>query len=233
MKRFILIISLILTVFSLSAQPPGKHHKKDFHGKGHYEAQHKPHKAHKTHKPAKPHKGHGKMVPPEVVCKGDWQELWNGRHVRLLNDKVYICDADGDRLLWGDEVILLSSGNYMVRSGDYWRIYRHDGDRTSIYGNEILCWENGTYCVRLSEMWRVYDAAGDRVGNVWSQDYIELLPNGYYLYVMSDRYYVADDRGERVFNVWGDSVELMKNGLFRCRRNGRYYYYDAAGNERN
>lgn len=190
MKRLLLIISLILTVFSASAQPRG-HHKKGFDYRGHKTVQ----KHHPKH-----HGKHVKMIPLEVACVGDWQELWNGRHVRLMNGRVCIYEADGDRILWGDEIVLLSSGKYKVRSGDWWRLYDEDGDR---------------------------------FGTIWSHDFIDLLPNGCYLYRTNDWEYVADERGERIHSIWGDKVELMQNGLFRCHRNDRFYYYDARGNERN
>ena len=43
---------------------------------------------------------------------------------------------------------------------------------------------------------------------------------------------VYTEHGDRLGNVWGDSVELMRNGLFRCIRAGIIHYYDMDGNER-
>ena len=166
----------------------------------------------------------------EIPCVEDWQGLWNGAHVRLINGKVNIYSYDGDKIIWGDDITLLPNGNYKVRRGDYWRIYDREGVTTSIYGHEILGWWNSTYCVRFNDIWRVYDAQYDYLG-VWSRDYIELLWNGCYLYILNGKYYVADASGSRIFNVWGDQVDLMDNGLFRCERNGRCYFYDGEGNE--
>lgn len=133
-----------------------------------------------------------------VYCTKDWQELWNGRHVRIKGGKVRICKRNDDVLLKGDEVILLYSGNYLVRNGSDWRVYDEDGDRTFIHGREILACPDEYYCVRqANDRWRVYDRNGDQV-----------------------------------FNVWGEEIELMHNGLFRCIKNGRVYYYDKDGNER-
>lgn len=104
-------------------------------------------------------------IRSQVLCVGDWQTLWNGCHVRLKSNRVHIYLASGDRLLSGDEIILLPNGLYLVRSGSFWHLH--------------------------------------------------------------------DTVGDRVFNVWGDAVELMDNGIFRCYRNGYYYYYDQFGNVRN
>lgn len=178
------------------------------------------------------HQGPHDMHRRDVYCTQDWQELWNGRHVRLQGGKVRICKRDGDILLRGDEVILVPSGSYLVRNGSDWRVYDEDGDRTSIHGDEILAWHDGFYCARQSGTWRVYDSDGDRLFGLWSNQYIEQLWNGCFLYQRDSRFYVADRHGDRIFNVWGDDITLMDNGLFRCRKNGHYYYYDIDGNEK-
>lgn len=134
-----------------------------------------------------------------IQCTGDWQELWNGRHVRLKMNQVWICRKNGDEFLRGDEVILLPLGSYCVRRGDLWHIYDEDGD-----------WFTG----------------------ISSRYEIEQLWNGCYLFERDGKFYVANEEGDRIFGVWGDWVELMDNGLFRCHRNGRNYYYDKAGNQR-
>lgn len=177
------------------------------------------------------HRGHRPHW--DVPCTGEWQELWNGCHVRLKNDRIYIYEYDGDQVVWGDEILLLTSGKYKVRRGSWWRIYEEDGDSTGICGDEILSWWNGTYCVRRGNLWRVYDRKGDWLGNVHSNDYIELLWNGCYLYKSGNYYYVADEKGERIFEIWGEEVILMDNGLFRVRRGNWVRYYDQRGEERN
>ena len=98
------------------------------------------------------------------MCVEDWQSLWNGCHVRLKADRVHIYNDKSERLLSGEEIVLLPNGMYLVRLGDLWHAH--------------------------------------------------------------------DEKGDRVFNVWGYSVELMDNGLFRCSRNNKYYYYDRFGNSR-
>ena len=168
----------------------------------------------------------------EVPCTEEWQELWNGCHVRLISGEVNIYDRNNYRITWGDEIMLLPSGYYKVRRGDTWRIYEQDGDWTSLFGDEILVWWNGTYCIRKAGLWRVYDSNGDWLGSVNSWDYIELLWNGCYLYKSAGNYFVADEKGERIFNIWGDEVTLMDNGLFRVRRGSWIHYYDIKGEER-
>ena len=224
MKKLLVILAVSLT--ALAAYGQGGHHPQ--------RPPQKPpqHHAGPQQGPAHHQQGPHDMGRHEVYCNQDWQELWNGRHVRLQGGKVRICKTNGNVLLRGDEVILTHSGEYLVRNSYEWRLYDEDGDRTSVHGEEILCWQGGFYCVRQNGTWRVYDHDRSRVYNVWSNQYIEQLRNGCFLYQRDNRFYVADRHGDRIFNVWGEEVELMQNGLFRCRKNGRFYYYDIDGNER-
>ena len=64
----------------------------------------------------------------KVYCTQDWQQLWNGNHVRIKGDIVIICKQNDDILIKGDEVILLPTGNYLVRNGNDWRVHNEDGD---------------------------------------------------------------------------------------------------------
>ncbi|MBR6055084.1 MAG: hypothetical protein IKP46_07075 [Bacteroidales bacterium] len=121
------------------------------------------------HGPRRPHR--------EVRCTDDWQELWNGCHVRLSLDRVCIHEADGDKLLSGDEVTLLPSGRYKVRIGNIWRVFESDGDRTEISGEEIVPWPGGRFAVRFGENWHVYTPGGNRVPNVWGES-VSLMSNG-------------------------------------------------------
>lgn len=221
MKRLLIILAVSLSAITAYGQGPN-HHKQGpkHHGMGHYHGG--------PHHQAGPNNRDHRLV----YCTDDWQELWNGRHVRLQGGKVRICKRDGDILLRGDEVILTNNGEYLVRNGNDWRVYDEDGDRTSIHGDEILSWRNGFYCVHQGSTWRVYDSEGSRLSTVWSNQYIEQLWNGCFLYQRDNRFSVADRHGDRIFNVWGEDIYLMENGLFRCSKNGRYYYYDIDGNER-
>ena len=136
------------------------------------------------------------MIPAEVPCIGDWQELWNGRHVRLKNDKVYIYASDGDRLFWGDEIVLLSSGTYKVRNGDWWRLYDADGDRLgTIWSHDFIeLLPNGCYLYRTNDWYYVADERGERIHSIWG-DRVELMRNGLFRCHRNDRFYYYDDRG--------------------------------------
>ena len=171
MKRLIIILLLATLAGSAYGQHYDGRPRKDEHRK---EQSHRPskkkvepkHRPDRHDGPARGVRSHGGKhdVLRDVACVGDWQELWNGCHVRLKTDRVHIYTHDGDRLLSGDAIVLLWNGCYKVRVGDFWHVH--------------------------------------------------------------------DRKGDRIFNVWGDSVELMRNGIFRCYRNGRYYYYDSHGDQR-
>lgn len=130
----------------------------------------------------------------KTYCVKDWQELWNGCHVRISNGRVSVLTMAGDGVVRGDEVILLPSGYYMVRSNDRWRIYDPAGVTTSISGEEIIAWPNGLFCVRLGDFWNVYDSYGDRVGNAWG-DHVELMDNGLICCYRSGMYFYYDRQG--------------------------------------
>lgn len=157
MKIQILGIALLLSVACASGQPrhyphrapapPAYHHQDARH--------HRPHHDRGRHR-------HGRRA--DILCVRDWQQLWNGCHVRVTQFGVSILDRRDRRILRGDEIILLASGDYKVRNGGFWRIY--------------------------------------------------------------------NERGDRLVNVWGDSIELMRDGLFCCIRAGITHYYDLNGNER-
>lgn len=157
MKIQILGIALLLSVACASGQPRHHHHRAPappaYH---HQDARHyRPHHDRGRHR-------HGRRA--DILCVRDWQQLWNGCHVRVTQFGVSILDRRDRRILRGDEIILLSSGDYKVRSGGFWRIH--------------------------------------------------------------------NERGDRLVNVWGDSVELMRDGLYCCIRAGITHYYDLNGNER-
>lgn len=144
---------------------------------------------------APPHHHHGPKRPQrEVRCTGEWQELWNGCHVRLSLDRICIHEADGDKLLSGDEVTLLPSGRYKVRSGNIWRIFESNGDRTQISGEEIIPWPDGRFAVRFGDNWHVYTTGGDRIPNVWGES-VSLMSNGLIRCKRNGTAHYYDDQG--------------------------------------
>ena len=130
----------------------------------------------------------------DTPCVQEWQELWNGCHVRLGEFRVKVLDHGGNTIVSGDEIVLLRNGNYLVRKGDIWRIYDWRGGHTSISGHEILLWPNGLYPVRFGSSWRVYSPDGSRLVSVWG-DRVELMRNGLIRCERAGRLHYYDDRG--------------------------------------
>ncbi|MBO4536788.1 MAG: hypothetical protein J5702_06235, partial [Bacteroidales bacterium] len=89
----------------------------------------RPHPAHHSghHRGWQDH-GRGRM-PAVIPCTYDWQELWNGCHVRINLDRISIYTSSDERIIWADEVYLLPSGYYKVRNGDFWYIHSQTGTR--------------------------------------------------------------------------------------------------------
>lgn len=221
MKQILLILSMLLMVVGASAQPRGGNDPYD-PGRGGRNERYEPGRNDRNGRGGRdsrygrdgrsgrgalkgrpyvapapgPGVPGGPAIPPaEVRCTHEWQELWNGCHVRLSNGRVSVLDANGNRVVGGEDVILLGDGNYMVRNGDLWRIYDWRGDYTTISGHDIRLWPNGLYCVRFSSSWRVYDRQGDRLTNVWG-DHVELMNNGLIRCTRAGRDHYYDERGK-------------------------------------
>ena len=149
MKKELLILALLLSVIGASGQP---HHN---HGRHHHDG---PHRVERPH-----HEKHHRHVKrADVLCVRDWQELWNGCHVRVNQFGVSIRDRRDNRIVRGDEVILLPSGDYLVRSGGFWRVYTEFGDRLgNVWGDSVVLMENGLFrCIRAGNVhW--YDLRGN------------------------------------------------------------------------
>ena len=167
MKTQILCITLLLSVACASGQPRHNPHRApappEFRHQDHRD-HHRPHQAPPPRRDRRHDRGRHRHGRTDILCVRDWQQLWNGCHVRVNQFGVSILDRRDRRIIRGDEIILLASGDYKVRSGGFWRIY--------------------------------------------------------------------NERGDRLVNVWGDSIELMRDGLYCCIRAGITHYYDLNGNER-
>ena len=109
------------------------------------------------------------------------------------------------------------------------KVLDHYGS-TVVSGEEITLLRNGSYLVRNGDIWRIYDWRGSHT-SISGHD-IVLWPNGLYCVRFGSSWRVYTPEGSRLVSVWGDRVELMRNGLIRCERAGRFYYYDERGNER-
>ena len=204
MKRLIILLLLATLAGSAYGQHYDGRPRKDEHRK---EQSHKPskkkvepkHRPDKHDGPARDVRSHGgfsRSVRREVPCDEEWQMLWNGCHVRLIMDWVYIYDDRDNRILSGDEIYLLPNGNYKVRKGSFWRIYDRKGDMTFVSGDEIRYWHPGFYAVRSGGSWHVCDAKGDRIFGVWG-DSVELMGNGIFRCSRGGHYYYYDKDGNQ------------------------------------
>ena len=70
-------------------------------------------------------------------CTENYQDLRNGRTVRINSNRVYI-DYKGSSFLYGDEINLLYNGYYRVKRSGTWYLSDPDGELVSgIYGKQI------------------------------------------------------------------------------------------------
>ncbi len=166
-KIFIFLASMLLAV-SVSAQHhnhhPGYHRgqRNDHHAR--YETRYDQHRGHgrdSRHDRGKGRAGYGYMRP-EIRCAMDWQELWNGCHVRIKLDRVSVYNRRDDRIIWGDEVFLLGNGCYKVRNGSFWHVHGPDGSRIgSVWGDFVDLMPNGLFHCRRAGMDFYYDVRGN------------------------------------------------------------------------
>ena len=154
MKKFFVALTIMLAALTASAQHHHGHHggfeHRDGGRRGRFEHLH----------------GNieRRQVQPrfEVRCVRDWQELWNGCHVRIKLDRISIYNAQGDRLIWADEVSLLPSGLYKVRNGEFWYIYSSAGNRLgNVWGDAIDVMPNGLFRCYRAGMVFYYDTLGN------------------------------------------------------------------------
>ncbi len=168
-----------------------------------------------------------------VSCDEDYMDLWNGHSVRIINGYVYINDKNNSRVLYGKNVELLPSGDYLVNFGDdVWKLYDDEGDYSGLWGYNAKAMWNGTYQIYIGGVWKLYDSRYNYMG-IYSTSKIELCWNGYYIYeVGKGQYRVADSDGDYI-GVWGNDITLMHNGNFKVKIGGNCYYYDKKGNRVN
>ena len=166
MKKELLILALLLSVTGASGQQHHNHHGNSVR----QEFRHQDHRGHDRHHKDGPHREelrlrerhhrHGKRA--DVLCVRDWQELWNGCHVRVNQFGVSVKDRRDNRIVKGEEVILLASGDYLVRNGGFWRVYTEYGDRLgNVWGDSVELTRSGLFrCVRAGNVhW--YDLDGN------------------------------------------------------------------------
>jgi hypothetical protein len=83
--------------------------------------------------------------------------------VRVNQFGVSILDRRDRRIIRGDEIILLASGDYKVRSGGFWRIYNKRGDRLgNVWGDSVeLLVGDGLFCCIRAGITHYYDLNGN------------------------------------------------------------------------
>lgn len=157
MKKILLISALLLCVTGAMGQ---QHH----HGNpAHREVRHHDNRGHDRHHHDRHHHDRhhrpGERVP--VLCIRDWQELWNGCYVRINQFGVSVLDRRDRRIVRGEQVILLPTGDYLVKSGHFWRVYTAYGDLLAhVWGDSVELMPDGLFrCIRSGNVhW--YDLAG-------------------------------------------------------------------------
>ena len=170
MKTQVLSIALLLSVVCASGQPrhnPNgappppeyQHHDVRGHRRPHHDTPPPPPRRDRHHD--RDHHRHGRRV--DVLCVRDRQQLWNGCYVRVNQFGVSILDRRDRRILRGDEIILLASGDYKVRSGGFWRVYNNRGDRlVNIWGDSVeLLIGDGLFCCIRAGITHYYDLDGN------------------------------------------------------------------------
>ena len=144
MKRELLILALLLSVTGASGQQHHNQHGPSARQEYRHQDKHGPKGRHHDgpFRDDRHHHRHGKRS--DVRCVRDWQKLWNGCHVRVNQFGVSILDRRDRRIIRGDEIILLASCDYKVRSGGFWRIYNERGDRlVNVWGDSIELMRDG------------------------------------------------------------------------------------------
>ena len=165
MKKIVIILCMLLA----TAGAYGQNHR--FHDSHHHRTEQVHREKHHKHHGTKHHNKGSRHynIPDELECVEDWQELWNGCHVRLLGDRVRVVTYGGDTVVSGDRVFLTSNGKYEVKNGGIWSVRDRDGGFTTLSGMDVFYWSEGFYGIKVGDFWRLYDEKGDMVGNVWGE----------------------------------------------------------------
>lgn len=126
-------------------------------------------------------------------------DLWNGCYVRRNQDFIHVYRANGDRLVWGNEVVLLPSGYYKVRMNNIWRIFDALGNQLNVWSWDFIDQlANGFFIAMLNDSYHVYNRAGEMVVGIWGDEVI-LLDNGQFRCYRNGNYYYYDEFGNRIF----------------------------------
>lgn len=160
-----------------------------------------------------------------VKCTDDFQDLWNGYHVRLTNGKVYVKNGYST-VVYGDEVSLLYNGCYKVRQGNMWYLYDADGDKVSgVYGEDIRYYPfNYVACQKGSNLWYIYRCNGEKL-SFYSDVCPWICSNECWIVQQGSMQYGIGRDGYKVSGVYGDDVSMV-NGRWKCVNNGYVRYVE-------
>ena len=197
MKKIVIILLMMLATAGAYGQ--GHHGHRDSHRDSRHRTENVHRGNHHRGNRGNRHSNHngrgrGYNVPEELECLYEWQELWNGCHVRLLGDRVQIVNRRGDTVVSGDRVFLTSNGRYEVKNGGVWSVRDADGGFTTLSGMDIFYWSEGFYGIKVGSFWRLYDEDGDFVGNIWGE-HLTLYQNNLIRAERNGRYYYYDYQG--------------------------------------
>lgn len=160
-----------------------------------------------------------------VSCKDNYQDLWNGCHVRLQNGYVYIYRGNS-YFLYGEQISLLYNGYYRVKKNGWWYLYDEDGNKVSgVYGDEIRYYPFNFVSVKKNGWWYVYDCSGNRL-KFHSDVSPWICSNGCWIIQQGSWQYGTDSDGDKISGVYGDEVSWI-NGRWKCKRGGYVFYKEV------
>lgn len=156
----------------------------------------------------------------------DYQDLWNGCYVRLINGKVYVKNGSST-VLYGDQVGLLYNGCYKVKQGSTWYLFDENGQKVGgVYGEEILYYPfNYVACKKGSNLWYVYRCNGEKM-SFYSDVSPWICSNEYWIVQQGSKQYGVDRNGYKCSGVYGDDVS-MTNGKWKCVNGSNVRYIDV------
>jgi len=161
-----------------------------------------------------------------IACTENYQDLWNGCYVRVLNEgKVYI--YSGNRyFLYGDEINLLYNGYYSVKRGRTWYLFDSEGKKINgVYGTEMTYYPFNYIAARKGEnLWYVYNCDGEKL-NFYSHTVPIICYNSCWVIQQGNTQYGTDPKGNKIRNVHGDKVSLV-NGRWKCIKGTHVRYVD-------
>lgn len=156
----------------------------------------------------------------------DYQDLWNGCYVRLINGKVYVKNGSST-VLYGDQVGLLYNGCYKVKQGTTWYLFDENGQKVGgVYGEEILYYPfNYVACKKGSNLWYVYRCNGEKM-SFYSDVSPWICSNEYWIVQQGSKQYGVDRNGYKCSGVYGDDVSMI-NGKWKCVNGSSVRYIDV------